>query len=41
MVLEPSFTGDTLASCMGIPSSKHIVRKHLNSEFDSIILPAR
>lgn len=41
LVLEQSFTGDTLASCLGIPSSKHIVRKHLNSEFDNLILPAR
>ncbi|ESO90453.1 hypothetical protein LOTGIDRAFT_123261 [Lottia gigantea] len=41
MVLEPSFTGDTLATALGIPPSKSYIRRHLNSELESLIKPAR
>ncbi|XP_030386713.1 kazrin isoform X2 [Scaptodrosophila lebanonensis] len=41
VVLEPSFSGDTMATALGIPPSKNIIRRHLNTEFDSLILPAR
>ncbi|XP_017078304.1 kazrin isoform X3 [Drosophila eugracilis] len=41
VVLEPSFSGDTMATALGIPPSKNIIRRHLNTEFDALILPAR
>lgn len=41
IVLEPSFSGDTMATAMGIPSSKNIIRRHLCTEFDALVLPAR
>ncbi|XP_058802045.1 kazrin [Phymastichus coffea] len=41
VVLEPSFTGDTMATALGIPPAKHMIRRHLTAEFESIILPAR
>uniref|UniRef100_T1GHV3 SAM domain-containing protein n=1 Tax=Megaselia scalaris TaxID=36166 RepID=T1GHV3_MEGSC len=41
VVLEPSFSGDTMASALGIPQSKSIIRRHLTTEFDALILPAR
>ncbi|ODN06263.1 Kazrin, partial [Orchesella cincta] len=39
-VLEPSFNGDTLASAMGIPPSKQIIRRHLSTELDGLLTPA-
>ncbi|XP_050412103.2 kazrin isoform X2 [Patella vulgata] len=41
MVLEPSFTSDTLATALGIPPAKSFIRRHLNTELDSLIKPAR
>ncbi|XP_077460276.1 kazrin-A isoform X3 [Stigmatopora argus] len=41
MVLEPSFSSDTLATIMGIPSSKHMVRRHLEEELSNLIGLAR
>lgn len=41
VVLEPSFSGDTLATALGIPPSKNIIRRHLCTEFDALVLPAR
>ncbi|XP_059142845.1 kazrin-like isoform X2 [Physella acuta] len=41
MVLEPSFNADTLAAIMGIPPSKSYIRRHLASELDNILKPAR
>ncbi|XP_049543331.1 kazrin-A isoform X4 [Anopheles darlingi] len=41
VVLEPSFSGDTMATALGIPPSKNIIRRHLVTEFDALILPAR
>ncbi|CAO1330334.1 unnamed protein product [Diamesa tonsa] len=41
VVLESSFSGDTMASALGIAPSKNIVRRHLITEFDSLILPSR
>ncbi|XP_058064502.1 kazrin [Anopheles bellator] len=41
VVLEPSFSGDTMATALGIPPSKNIIRRHLVTEFESLILPAR
>ncbi|CAL1545908.1 unnamed protein product [Lymnaea stagnalis] len=41
MVLEPSFNADTLASILGIPPSKSYIRRHLASELENILKPAR
>nr|XP_057939284.1 kazrin-A isoform X2 [Doryrhamphus excisus] len=41
MVLDPTFTSDTLATTMGIPSSKHMVRRHLEEEVTNLIGSAR
>ncbi|XP_022246500.1 kazrin-like isoform X2 [Limulus polyphemus] len=41
VVLEPSFTADTMAMALGIPTSKNIIRRHLTTELDSLIQPAR
>ncbi|XP_035794057.1 kazrin-A-like isoform X4 [Anopheles albimanus] len=41
VVLEPSFSGDTMATALGIPPSKNIIRRHLVTEFEALILPAR
>ncbi|XP_047991815.1 kazrin isoform X7 [Leguminivora glycinivorella] len=41
VVLEPSFTGETMATALGIPPSKSIIRRHLVTEFDALIIPAR
>ncbi|GJQ77205.1 hypothetical protein Trydic_g14876 [Trypoxylus dichotomus] len=41
VVLEPSFNGDTMATALGIPTSKNIIRRHLTAELEALILPAR
>ncbi|CAH0548071.1 unnamed protein product [Brassicogethes aeneus] len=41
VVLEPSFNGDTMATALGIPASKNIIRRHLNAELEALVLPAR
>lgn len=41
VVLESSFSGETMASALGIAPSKNIVRRHLITEFESLILPSR
>ncbi|KAI8795496.1 kazrin isoform X2 [Biomphalaria glabrata] len=41
MVLEPSFNSDTLASILGIPPSKSYIRRHLATELEIILKPAR
>lgn len=40
-VLERSFTAETLAGALGIPSSKKMLRKHLSSEFSALLFEAR
>lgn len=40
-MLESSFSGETMASALGIGPSKNIVRRHLITEFESLILPSR
>uniref|UniRef100_A0A3Q2YTD8 Kazrin, periplakin interacting protein a n=1 Tax=Hippocampus comes TaxID=109280 RepID=A0A3Q2YTD8_HIPCM len=37
MVLDPNFSSDALATAMGIPSGKHIVRRHLEEELTNLI----
>uniref|UniRef100_A0A336LPK9 CSON009027 protein n=1 Tax=Culicoides sonorensis TaxID=179676 RepID=A0A336LPK9_CULSO len=41
VVLEPSFSGETMAMALGIPQSKSIIRRHLITEFEALVLPAR
>ncbi|XP_041479895.1 kazrin-like isoform X4 [Lytechinus variegatus] len=41
MVLEPSFDSDAMANALGIPSSKNIIRRHLTTELNALVLPAR
>lgn len=41
IVLEPLFNADTLATALGIPPSKSYVRRHLITELDALIKPAR
>ncbi|KAF4532224.1 hypothetical protein B566_EDAN004310 [Ephemera danica] len=41
VVLEPSFSGETMATALGIPPSKNIIRRHLTTELEALILPAR
>uniref|UniRef100_A0A1B0DAR1 SAM domain-containing protein n=1 Tax=Phlebotomus papatasi TaxID=29031 RepID=A0A1B0DAR1_PHLPP len=41
VILEPSFSGETMATALGIPPSKNIIRRHLTAEFDALVLPAR
>ncbi|XP_076451782.1 kazrin-like isoform X2 [Babylonia areolata] len=41
MVLEPSFNADTLATALAIPPSKAYIRRHLATELDTLLRPAR
>ncbi|XP_041377484.1 kazrin-like isoform X2 [Gigantopelta aegis] len=41
MVLEASFTADTLATALGIPPSKSYLRRHISTELDALVKPAR
>ncbi|KAM3617918.1 uncharacterized protein V6R79_012678 [Siganus canaliculatus] len=41
MVLDPTFSTDTMATALGIPSSKHMVRRHLVEELKALIGLAR
>ncbi|XP_071840907.1 kazrin-like isoform X3 [Apostichopus japonicus] len=41
LVLERSFDADAVANALGIPSSKTIIRRHLTTELNALIRPAR
>ncbi|XP_048417164.1 kazrin-like isoform X2 [Stegostoma tigrinum] len=41
LVLEPTFNSEAMATALGIPSSKHIIRRHLFEELSLIVNPAR
>uniref|UniRef100_A0A3P9QJG2 Kazrin, periplakin interacting protein a n=1 Tax=Poecilia reticulata TaxID=8081 RepID=A0A3P9QJG2_POERE len=41
MMLDPSFNTDSLATALGIPSNKHMVRRHLDEEMMALIGSAR
>ncbi|KAL1138076.1 hypothetical protein AAG570_009771, partial [Ranatra chinensis] len=41
VVLEPSLTGDTMATALGIPPSRNMIRRHLAAELEALVLPAR
>uniref|UniRef100_A0A8C8U305 Kazrin, periplakin interacting protein n=1 Tax=Peromyscus maniculatus bairdii TaxID=230844 RepID=A0A8C8U305_PERMB len=40
LVLEPTFNAEAMATALGIPSGKHILRRHLAEEMSSIFHPA-
>lgn len=41
MVLDPSFSSDTMATALCIPSNKHMVRHHLSEEMKALVSAAR
>lgn len=41
VVLEPSFGADAMATALGIPPSRTMIRRHLADELNSLIEPAR
>ncbi|XP_037628353.1 kazrin-A isoform X1 [Sebastes umbrosus] len=41
MVLDPTFNTDAMATALGIPNNKHMVRRHLVEEMKTLIGPAR
>ncbi|XP_051965052.1 kazrin-A-like isoform X4 [Xyrauchen texanus] len=41
MVLDPSFSSDTMATALCIPSNKQMVRHHLNEEMKALVSAAR
>nr|CAB3257978.1 kazrin [Phallusia mammillata] len=40
-VFDPNFTSDDMASALGIPVNKATVRRHLASEFETVVASAR
>ncbi|KAL1269829.1 hypothetical protein QQF64_032118, partial [Cirrhinus molitorella] len=41
MVLDPSFSSDTMAAALSISSNKHMVRHHLSEEMKALVSAAR
>uniref|UniRef100_A0A8C2KPZ2 Kazrin, periplakin interacting protein a n=1 Tax=Cyprinus carpio TaxID=7962 RepID=A0A8C2KPZ2_CYPCA len=41
MVMDPSFSSDTMAAALCIPGNKHMVRHHLNEEVKALVSAAR
>ncbi|XP_078281547.1 kazrin-like [Rhinoraja longicauda] len=41
LVLEPSFNTEAMATALGIPTNRHMVRRHLFEELHLIVNPAR
>lgn len=41
LVLEPTFNAEAMATALGIPSGKHILRRHLAEEMSTIFHPAK
>lgn len=41
VVLDPAFNADVMATAMGIPTSKNIIRRHLATELESLVQVAR
>uniref|UniRef100_A0A8C7B8M3 Kazrin, periplakin interacting protein n=2 Tax=Neovison vison TaxID=452646 RepID=A0A8C7B8M3_NEOVI len=40
LVLEPTFNAEAMATALGIPSGKHILRRHLAEEMSAVFHPA-
>ncbi|KAJ8257662.1 hypothetical protein GJAV_G00188330 [Gymnothorax javanicus] len=41
MVLDPSFNVDTMATALGVPSNRQMIRRHLSEEIKALISSAR
>lgn len=41
LVLEPTFNAEAMATALGIPSGKHILRRHLAEEMSTIFHPTK
>ncbi|XP_062396755.1 kazrin-A [Sardina pilchardus] len=41
MVLDPSFSIETMATTLGIPGNKQMVRRHLSEEMKALLAPVR
>lgn len=41
VVLDPAFNAEVMATAMGIPTSKNIIRRHLATELESLVQVAR
>lgn len=41
LVLEPTFNAEAMATALGIPSGKHILRRHLAEEMSTIFHPSK
>lgn len=41
LVLEPTFNAEAMATALGIPSGKHILRRHLAEEMSTVFHPAK
>ena len=41
LVLEPSFNSETFANLLGISPNKSYVRRHLTTEYEALVRPAR
>lgn len=41
LMLEPTFNAEAMATALGIPSGKHILRRHLAEEMSAIFHPAK
>ncbi|XP_030393334.1 kazrin isoform X4 [Gopherus evgoodei] len=39
LMLEPTFNAEAMATALGIPNSKHILRRHLAEEMNAIVNP--
>jgi hypothetical protein len=39
-MLEPTFNAEAMATALGIPSGKHILRRHLAEEMSTVFHPA-
>ena len=41
LVLDPTFNTDAMATALGIHSNKHMIRRHLVEEMQSLVGPVR
>ena len=41
LVLEPTFNAEAFATALGIPPAKSYVRRHLATELEALVRPAR
>lgn len=41
MVLDPTFSADSMAKALDIPNNKHMIHRHLYEEMKVLLNPAR